>query len=290
MPDPMSSPANRALAAELRRLRELAGLSGDEVARYLHWSASKVSRIETSKTGIKPPDLNRLLEIYDVAPDRRSQLAALATEPEPRGWWLGYGDSIGPEYASYISLETSAKRLLWWSPELVNGLLQTRAYATEIMKMAHTWENLTPRKARERVEIRLRRQALLAESDDQDFVFLLDEATLLRRHGTGAMMREQLEHLTEASLLPRVTIRVLAFAGLHPVINPGAFGILEFAPLHGTPVSDIVYTEQLVSNEFVEDEDTVHGYRIAFDRLRDAALSPEESRELIARTITERWS
>ena len=104
------------------------------------------------------------------------------------------------------------------------------------------------------------------------------------------MMREQLESLLDRSRLPRVTIRVLAFAGQHPVANPGAFGILHFDPLHEITVSEVVYTERMLSNEFVEDEDTVHEYQIAFDLLREAALSPDESRDLIARTIRERWS
>src|SRR5215475_7251600 len=123
VPDLRSSPVHRALAAELRRLREHAGKSGDEVASALRWSASKVSRIETNKTGVKLRDLNQLLNLYGVEEDRRRQLAALASEPEPRGWWTAYADSIGADYAAYISLEDSAASMSCWSPELIHGLL-----------------------------------------------------------------------------------------------------------------------------------------------------------------------
>lgn len=291
MPDPMSSPANRALAAELRRLRERAGLSGDDVARALQWSASKISRIETNKTGIKSPDLFRLLEVYGVDQARRKQLHALAAEPEARGWWTAYADSIDGEYSAFISLEASATRLLWWSPELVTGLLQTTPYAAEIMDLElRSPDTVTPRTIRDRIEIRMRRQALLTEPDGKEFVFLLDEATLLRRHGSADIMRQQLDRIEQASRLPHVTIQVLAFAGLHPVANPGAFAILEFAPLHETAVGDIVYTERLLTSELVEDDETVLEYRVAFTRLSEAALSPDDSRELIARTARERWS
>ena len=290
MPDPMSSPANRALAAELRRLRDLAGLSGDEVAQRLRWSASKVSRIETNKTGIRPADLDRLLKIYDVSPGRRRQLMALASEPEPRGWWTAYGGSIDPEYEAYISLEASATRLRAWSPELVHGLLQTQAYTAEIMNLAaQPPQLLSPPKVRDRSEIRRRRQGRLTEPGT-DFVLLLDEATLLRRHGGAPTMRQQLERLVELSHLPSVTIRVLGFAGLHPVPNPGAFTILEFAPLHDTDVNNIVYTERMLTNEIISDEESVHEYEIMFGRLLNEALSPDESRVLITRTIGERWS
>ncbi len=82
MPDLPSSAVRRALAAELRRLREHAGLSGDEVAARLGWSGSKVSRIETHRTGIKTHDLELLLSLYNVDEDQRSQLRALAAEQD----------------------------------------------------------------------------------------------------------------------------------------------------------------------------------------------------------------
>jgi hypothetical protein len=103
-------------------------------------------------------------------------------------------------------------------------------------------------------------------------------------------MRHQLERLVELSALPTVTLRVLAFAGKHPVVNPGGFAILEFAPLHETTISDVVYVERMQASELVEDEAEAHGYRLAFERLFAEALTADESRELIIRTAAERWS
>ena len=70
----------RRLAAELRRLRELAGLTGGEAAQRLGWSGSKVSRIETHRTGVKAADLGRLLDLYLVGEGHRAELLALAEE------------------------------------------------------------------------------------------------------------------------------------------------------------------------------------------------------------------
>ena len=97
MPDLPSSAVRRALAAELRRLREHAGLSGDEVAARLGWSGSKVSRIETHRTGIKDADLELLLGLYNVDEDQRSQLRALAAEQDGRGWWTAYASTFAPD-------------------------------------------------------------------------------------------------------------------------------------------------------------------------------------------------
>ena len=292
MPDPRSSVANRALAAELRRLRELSGMSGDEVALRLRWSASKVSRVETNRSGVKRPDLDRLLDLYDVDEVRRDQLIALASEPEPRGWWSAYPTaSVDAEYAAYISLEASATHIRWWSPELINGLLQTEEYAGEIMSLAFgSPPEVPPRVIQDRIDVRIRRQELLTKPGDRHFIFILDEATLLRKHGSPSVMRHQLERLVELSALPTVTLRVLAFAGKHPVVNPGGFAILEFAPLHETTISDVVYVERMQASELVEDEAEAHGYRLAFERLFAEALTPDESRELIIRTAAERWS
>jgi transcriptional regulator with XRE-family HTH domain len=290
VPDPRSSVANRALAAELRRLRELSRMSGDEVALRLHWSASKVSRVETNRSGVKRPDLDRLLDLYGVSGVRREQLRALAAEPEPRGWWNAYADSIDPEYAAYISLEESAAQVRWWSPELINGMLQTEEYASQIMEIAYGKPpSISPRTIQDRIDIRIRRQNLLTRPGKGHFTFLLDEGTLHRRQGSADVMRRQLDRLDQLSRLPRVTIRVLAFAGAHPVINPGGFALLEFAPVHETTINDVVYIEQLTSNNVVDDEAETHQYRLAFERMSAAALSSDESRALIASTAAERW-
>ncbi len=291
MPDPRSSVANRALAAELRRLRELSGMSGDEVASRLHWSASKVSRVETNRSGIKRQDLDRLLDLYDLDEARREQLRDLAAEPEPRGWWNAYSESIDPEYSAYISLEAHASQLLCWSPELIHGLLQTQDYAREIMGIAYgSPPTIPPRKVQDRITVRMRRQELLTQEGPKHFTFILDEGTLLRRHGSPKVMRAQLARLVQVSQLPRVTVRVLAFDGAHPLIMQGSFAVLEFASVHDIPISDVVYVEELTRSDFVDDEADPHEYRLAFERLADVALDADESRQLIARTAVEQWS
>jgi len=126
LPDFTSSAIRRQLATELRRLREQTGMSGDEVAADLGWSGSKVSRIETHRTGVKRDDLDQLLDLYRVIEPQRGQLIALAGEREgSRGWWAAYADALPEEYTSYISLEADATSVSCWSPELIHGLLQT---------------------------------------------------------------------------------------------------------------------------------------------------------------------
>jgi transcriptional regulator with XRE-family HTH domain len=282
----------RRLATELRRLRERAGLTGDEVADQLGWSGSKISRIELNRTEVKSADLTRLLDLYGVGGMQRSDLMALAMARRTRGWWESYSDVIQPDYASYIELEAEAEVAHCWSTQLVHGLLQTEGYARAVMESHDRWLPITPPGTiRRLVEVRLTRQRRVTGDCSLALTVVLDESALLRRMGDAAVMREQLDYLQEVSRLSNVTIRVLPLAGDHP-IGTGSFILLVFPSLQGIdPGTDIVYLEQLTRNEVYVDEETeAFAYRRAFDQLVADSLDPERSRELIARVADEVWS
>jgi len=279
----------RRLAAEVRRLRERAGFTEDEVAERLHWSSSKLSRIELHRQGLKPHDLALLLDLYQVSEAHRDELLALAREPRRRGWWEAYSDALPEEYAAFIGLEAEAQSESSWSPELVYGLFQTEDYARAVIH-AHMGSTISRIDIERRVETRMVRQRVVTRDTPFALSVVLDESALLRLFGNEAVMRDQLKHLINISQLPRVDLYVLPLAGAHP-IGTGGFVILKFAPAHGTRLHDVVYIEQLTRSAiYVEDEADTHQYSVAFDRLTAEALDPSKSRKLITRTIRERWS
>ena len=282
----------RRLAAELRRLRELADLTGEEVAEQLGWSGSKVSRIELNRTEVKSGDLSELLDLYRVQGRHRADLVALSRVRRSKGWWSAYSDVVLPEYAAYIELEAEADSALCWSPQLIHGLLQTEDYARAVIESNLGWQPTTPPgKIQRLVEVRLARQRMVTGRDGLRLAVILDESVLLRQVGDAAVMRRQLEYLAEISRRPNVTVRVLPLAGFHPV-GTGSFALLVFPPLLGVgPSSDVLYVEQLTRNEvFVDEEAEVYEYRLAFDQLAAEALEPEPSRQLIAAAIRDAWS
>ena len=291
MPELPSSPVRRALASALRRRREHAGMSGDEVAAELGWSASKVSRIETHRTGIKPRDLEAHLNLYGVDDAQRHQLRALADEQNARGWWAAYAGTLDADYVSYMSLEDSAESFCTWSPEIIHGLLQTEDYARAATTIAFgSPAAVPPGQIQRLIDSRLRRQQMLSAPGSRHFTFILDEATLRHRFGEAKVMRDQLLRVEELSHLPQVSVRVLAFAGRYP-ISPGGFTLLEFSSVHGTSIGDIVYMEHLNGNFFVmEEENDTYRYRLAFDRLMDEALDDDASRELIMQVGRDVWA
>jgi transcriptional regulator with XRE-family HTH domain len=290
LPDLPSSAVRRALAAELRRLREHAGVSGDEMAARLGWSGSKISRIETHRTGVKPDDLELLLDLYDVDDARRDQLRALADEQESRGWWSAYSSALPADYIAYVSLESAASSIRGWSPELIHGLLQTEDYARAATTIVFGSPPLIPPgEIERRIEARLRRQELLAEPGSRELIFILDEATLRHRFGSADIMRAQLLRLEQLAHLPKVSIRILPFGASYP-IGPGGFALLAFAPIHGTGVNDVVYLEHLTGNNLIEEESETYDYRLAFLRLAQEALDEDASRKLVLKIAKDVWS
>ncbi|MGH3321645.1 MAG: helix-turn-helix domain-containing protein [Streptosporangiaceae bacterium] len=268
----------RRLGAELRRLREGAGLTCDMVGEQLERAGSTISRIENGRVGIRARDVLDMLDLYDMGDKKtRDALAALARDSRKRGWWRTYGDVVSDPYGDYIGLESDAVSVRSYESQLVPGLLQTESYARVVAEAGQVRD--TSGESERFVEVRLARQAVLTKDDPPDFWVILDEAVLRRPVGSPKTMREQLDRLVEAARLPTVTLQVLPFsAGAHTGID-GSFVVLEFPE----PTDlDVVYLENLTSILYVEQPDEVRRYSLAFDHLRAAALSPPKSAALVA--------
>jgi len=266
----------RQLAAELRRLRDAATLTGEEAASRLGWSPSKISRIETGQTPASPADLRRMLDLYEVSGTQREVLELLGQSAGQRGWWDAYADTLGPEYAALIALEAEAETVRWYSPMLVPGLLQTERYAREVIRSGLLIA--PPGEVERRVQVKMTRQRVLTGDHPLLLSVVLDEAAILRSVGGSEVMREQLGHVTAMAALPNVTLQVLPLAaGAHPA-STGEFTILGFPQLMAP---DVVFLENMTSDLYVEREAEVYRYTMVFDRLRALALEPEESAAVI---------
>jgi transcriptional regulator with XRE-family HTH domain len=266
----------RQLAAELRRLRDAATLTGEETASRLGWSPSKISRIENGQTPPSPADLRRLLDLYEATGSQRERLELLGRSASQRGWWDAYADTLGPEYTALIALEAEASTLRWYSPMLVPGLLQTEDYAREVIRSGLLIA--PPGEVERRVQVKMTRQRDLTKDQPAGLAVVLDEAALLRRVGGAGVMRGQLAHLAGMAERPNVTVQVLPLAaGAHPATT-GEFTILAFPELIAP---DVVFLENMTSDLYVEQEAAVYRYALAFDRLRALALDPAQSVDFI---------
>lgn len=271
---------SRQLAAELRRLREAAVLTGDEAAARLGWSPSKISRIENGHSAVKTADLRALLDLYEVAGPPRDRLLELSRSANQRGWWDAYGDTLQEEYSALLALEDAAQSERAYTHSFIPSLLQTEAYARQAMNVL----DYPPGETARRITVRMTQQRVLTRTGPLEFRVVLDEACIRRWVGPDAVMAGQLRHLAEVVQLPNVTLRVMPFAAGYHEAMTGAFKILHFPEAGAT---DVVFLENRTSALFVEDEPEVHIYARTFAKLEERSLDPEESITLIRRVAEE---
>ncbi|MGW5637690.1 helix-turn-helix domain-containing protein [Streptomyces sp. NPDC003832] len=273
----------RKLGAELRALRSGAGLTSGEAARMVGWHQSKVSRIETGASGVKPADVRLLLDAYAVGDTRlRELLLVLAGAADDVGrhhWWHAYRGVLPPAYRDFISLESQASAMRTLETSVVPGLLQTREYAQAVTRVAVGGLDEADERLDALVEVRLARQDVLRGEPPLELSAVLDEAVLRRRIGGPGVMTRQLWRLVEAGRLPQVRLQVLPFtAGAHIGIT-GPFVVFSFSR---TSDLDVVVLDQLTSSLYLERKEDLQAYTEAFTTLQIHALSPEESLDYIA--------
>jgi transcriptional regulator with XRE-family HTH domain len=272
---PSPTVRRRRLAAELRRLREAAELTIDEVGEKLECSASKISRIETGHVGVTPRDVRDMLEVYGIEDDEREALVQLAREARKKGWWHAYNEVFT---GSFVGLESDASFLHTHQALLVPGLLQTAGYTRAVFRA--TLPDAAEAEVERRVEARVTRQRLLTDAHPPEYWAVIDEAVLHRTVGGRAVMREQLEHLVKLAALPHVTLQVVPFdAGAHAGMD-SPFLILGF-PEQADP--DVVYVEYTPNGVYLEQQSDVRRYTLMFDHLRAAALKPDDTVAVVER-------
>jgi transcriptional regulator with XRE-family HTH domain len=270
----------RRLAAELRRLR--GSRTGTTVAKALGWSPAKVSRYELGQGSFPLEEIEKLLNYYGVTEPRRGQLLALAVEANERSWWDNYADVLSPEYLRFIGLEAEAMSELVWQVTAVPGLLQTEEYASAI-HTAHQQVVLEPPGVFERrTAVRMiRQQVLTLRNPPLELSAVIDEAVLLRKVGSRAVMSDQLRHLAEMTQLPNVEVRILPLQS-ETSLKADSFVVFGFSPEHeSSKLGDVVSTEGVTDELRIEGESDTYMFRLIFNAFADASLSPEASRELI---------
>jgi transcriptional regulator with XRE-family HTH domain len=290
---PMIAPSSptvrrRRLAAELRGIREEKGKSGDAVAAALKWSPSKISRYERARTGLRPREVERLLDYYQITGARRELLMSLAEDAAQKGWWEEFGDSLSEDYQQFIGLEHEATSMAIWHVDVVTGLLQTEGYARHIISSYSRVDPIAPGLIGRMVRVRMQRQQVL-DRDGLQLSVVLDESVLKRRIGDEAVMYEQLQHLARAADRPNLTLQILPLDTQHTVFGE-SFVIFGFGQDSAAMLQDVVSTEQLRSGFTLEGERETYLHRIAFQMLSAASLDPAGSKALILETAETHWS
>ncbi|MGH2620974.1 MAG: helix-turn-helix domain-containing protein [Anaerolineales bacterium] len=277
--NPHTSVRSRQVAAELRSLREQAGMTGAEVAKRMDMSPSKVSRIETGHSGLQIEDVAALLCLYQVPADARDELLDLVRRADERGWWTRQ-PGLPQLWRSLIDFEAKATRVQNYEALMVPGLLQTAEYARALIQGVEP--TVSEAELDNLVAARMARQAVLTRASAPQFFAVVDEGALRRPVGEPGVMHRQLQHLLGAADQPHVTLRVVPLAaGAHAGLR-GPFVILEFAE---EPA--LVFVENHNTGLFLDEEADLAAYRVALGTILHSALAPAATTELIAQIAAE---
>lgn len=251
------------LGAQLRRLRETSGITRTAAGDAIRASASKISRLELGRVGLKDRDVRDLLTLYGVTgEEQRSAVLELAREARTPGWWNQYCEVVPDWFELYVGLEEAAARIRTYEVQFVPGLLQTEEYARAVVLLGHPGASAV--EIEQRVSLRIRRQQVLTRPQPPKLWAVVDEAALRRPLGPPAAMRAQLEHLIEVTRLPNVALQVVPLnAGGHAAAG-GSFSILRFAE---PDLPDLVYLEQLTSALYLEKQRDIDHYTAVMDQL-----------------------
>jgi hypothetical protein len=282
-PDAAAGPTARRIVvgAQLRRLREAAGVSREDAGYHVRGSASKISRMELGRVGFKERDVADLLTLYGVVDEaQREPLLALARDSRTDGWWHRYDDVLESWFGTYVGLEEAATTIRAYEVQFVPGLLQTADYARGLV--AAGLPDATPAEVDRRVKLRLERQRILDRTPPATYWVVMDEAALRRPVGGRAVMQEQVQHLLDVAERPNITIQVMPLRRGTHTADGGAFSMLRFAD---PDLPDVVYVEQLVSALYLDKPEHVERYRQAMERLTVAALSPHDTTGFLAKLL-----
>lgn len=252
----------------VRARRESEGVTLEQLAAYTDYSKSLTAKIEYGERMPSPRFIERAEELLKCPGVLVAVAPFLSRERYPS--WFG----------EYADREAEAVSLSFYDVQVLNGLLQSEAYARAVFSAAYPV--LEEDEIEHRVEARLARQSLLTRKPACALSFVMEEWILRRLVGGPVAMKEQLNHLLERSLQRNITIQVLPMHYETHASFLGPFTILETAQ-HDR----LAYVEGQAGGFLINDGDTVSELNTRHGMIRSQALTPEDSAKLIERMASE---
>jgi transcriptional regulator with XRE-family HTH domain len=266
----------RELGKRLRELRNQHDLTVEDVAAKLLCSATKISRLETAARRPMLRDVRDLCRLYGVDELTSAELMSLTREARNPEWWTQYTDlNLDP----YLGLEQDATAITSYTNYYIPALLQSEEYTRAIIRAIAP--KMNPDIYKQRVDVRMQRQQRVLEKENNPrYRVLIDEAVLRRPVGGPEIMAAQLDKILQTEQAGRVTVQVVPFdVGAHAAQDSN-FILFEFGL--STDLGPVVFVEGLTGNHYLEKPEQIERYREALEYLRDSALGPRDSIQLMA--------
>nr|MDT0660389.1 DUF5753 domain-containing protein [Micromonospora sp. DSM 115978] len=272
------------LGLRLRERREELGMTAVGVGRTSGITQAYVSGVEIGKVKLPVDRLAQLVKLYEIDPQEAEELEALRVGAMGRAWWHQYKQLFPAEFLRFLGYEAGADHVRTYQSELIDGLLQTEAYARAILRGGNTYVRLT--ETEQRIEVRLARQRRLTEDPPLRVTAIFGEGTIRQQVGGPEVMRAQLDHL--ATLMTRkprqFQIHIIPYAaGAYPALG-APFQILSFASRR---IPELVWQEVLTSSDIIDQSTRVADYLVTFGETLERALDFDESLALIRQVSKE---
>jgi transcriptional regulator with XRE-family HTH domain len=277
-------PGSRALGERLKALREAAGLSGAALAQRLGpgWRQSKISKIET---GVRVPTTDEITAWAEAVGADASQLLALRGKTlvayaawRDRLTEAGGGPGFQRELAA---LEASCTFIGEYQPSIVPGLLQTPAYARQMIGPANNAliDGMTAEELGQLVAAKVRRAGILHEGTRR-IIHVVGEAALRTRIGvqTYETLRGQLEHLAELATLPGHEFGIIPFWAVLPIEPASGFVLYD---------QDLVGIDHAGGDLQITDPNEIARYAKWLGLLQEIAVAGEEAADFCRRVAAE---
>lgn len=253
---------------------------------------SWLKKVEAGDLGPTVPDTEALLRLYGVDEAHIAPVLTVAQDARRMSWWVRtYGAEAMPIwFRKYADMEASATRLRTAQALLIPGLLQTSAYAGEVLERNPF--RSTETSVHRQVALRMDRQAILTDEDHPTRLeFVLHESALRHRVGTPAVMADQVARLIAAAELPHVDLRVLPLDAQVTIESQFCL-ITPPAPPAGYPAPDpddeLVYLESYTEGRYLEDRDDLRLYRAVWDHTFAQSLDQAATRTFLL-AVEEDW-
>lgn len=267
------------VGVELTKFRERAGKKIGEAAKVIKCSPGKIGHMESGRNQQQPGEVRDLLRFYRADQADIDRLSSLAGNAGEQTWWAAWTDVVPDWLKTFVGLEGLATQSSIYAPLVFPALLQTAAYA---LGGTAGYIRVRPDHNERTVSLRMERQRrLFADDNPLRLTVILEEAVLDRPIGGVDVLQAQLGHVLDLVEHENVEVRVLPTAiGAHEGLV-GPFTVLDFAK-----AQSIAYVELVNGAVYVQDQDQVDGYNRTVDRMREVALSPEKTADLIHSRLT----
>ncbi|MFF8607566.1 helix-turn-helix domain-containing protein [Streptomyces sp. NPDC015346] len=268
------------LGAELRKLREQAGLSSTSAAALLGLNQARVSSIESGRYAVSAERVRAFARGYDCADEPLVEALCAMTGGRTRGWWDEYREYLPAALADLAELEHHAVALRVSLVIHIPALLQTADHARALFR--EVAPPLLPYEMEHRLSHRIKRQGVLYGEAPVPYTALIHEAALRMGFGGPEVSRAQLQHLIDMGERDNITVQVTpfgsGFAGTGQSVDYISGSV---------PQLDTVQLDTHHGCEFLDARAQLAKYASVLDRIQEAALSPAASRDFIHRLVQE---